>query len=131
MPARAGLDIRARSQFSIEAPTSKTDDAILKETLQAPALASEIGLKLATYTLRDPASDKLRILMAAEIERSGSPDGRLALAYSLVDEKGRLIHSQIDHDVKTPVSADAIAEVHRVHPQRCDRHAHAEDRRRR
>ena len=107
VPARAGLDIRARSQFSIEAPASKTDDAILKETLQSPALASEIGLKLATYTLRDPASDKLRILMAAEIERSSSPDGRLALAYSLVDEKGRLIHSQIDHDVKTPVSSDA------------------------
>ncbi len=104
VPGRPGLDIRARSQFSIEAPASKTDDAILKETLQSPALASEIGLKLATYTLRDPASDKLRILMAAEIERSSSPDGRLALAYSLVDEKGRLIHSQIDHDVKAPVS---------------------------
>jgi VWFA-related protein len=104
VPARAGLDIRARSQFLIEAPGNKTDEAILKETLQSPALASEIGLKLATYTLRDPASDKLRILMAAEIDRSSSPDGRLALAYSLVDEKGRLIHSQIDHDVKTPVS---------------------------
>ena len=108
VPARTGLDIRARNQFSIEAPTSQTDEAILKETLQAPALASEIGLKLAAYTLRDPASDKLRILMAAEIERSGSPDGRLALAYSLVDEKGRLIHSEIDHEVKTPVSADAM-----------------------
>jgi tetratricopeptide (TPR) repeat protein len=109
VPARTGLDIRAaRNQFSIEAPTSQTDEAILKETLQAPTLASEIGLKLAAYTLRDPASDKLRILMAAEIERSGSPDGRLALAYSLVDEKGRLIHSAIDHEVKTPVSADAL-----------------------
>jgi len=108
VPARAGLDIRARSQFSIEAPISKTDDVILKETLQAPALASEIGLKLAAYTLRDPASDKLRILMAAEIDRSGGSDGRLALAYSLLDEKGRLIHSQVDHDVKTPISPDAI-----------------------
>ena len=81
VPARAGIDIRARSQFSIEAPTSQTDEAILQETLQAPALANEIGLKLATYTLRDPASDKLRILMAAEIDRSGGSDGRLALAY--------------------------------------------------
>ena len=44
--------------------------------------------------------------MAAEIDRSGSPDGRLALAYSLVDDKGRLIHSQIDRAVKTPVSPE-------------------------
>ena len=63
---RSGVDIRARNQFSIDAPASRTEDEILKETLLAPALASEIGLKLATYTLRDPASDKLRILMAAE-----------------------------------------------------------------
>ncbi len=107
VPARTSLDIRARSQFSIEAPTNETDEAILKETLQATTLATEIGLKLATYTLRDSASDKLRLLMAAEIDRSGGPDGRLALAYSLVDDKGRLIHSQIDPDVKAPVASDA------------------------
>ena len=106
VPGRSGVDVRARSQFSIDPPSSKTDDAMLKETLQAPMLASEIGLKLTTYTLRDPASDKLRILMAAEIDRSGTPDGRLALAYSLVDDKGRLIDSQIDREVKTPVSPD-------------------------
>jgi tetratricopeptide (TPR) repeat protein len=106
VPGRSGVDIRARSQFSIDPPASRTDDEILKETLQAPMLASEIGLKLATYTLRDPESDKLRILMAADIDRSSNPDSRLALAYSLVDDKGRVIHSQIDRDVKTPVSPD-------------------------
>ena len=106
VPGRSGVEIRARSQFSIDAPVNRTEDAILKETLQAPTLANEIGLKLATYTLRDPASDKLRILLAAEIDRSANPDGRLALAYSLVDDKGRLIDSQIDREVKTPVSPD-------------------------
>ena len=44
--------------------------------------------------------------MAAEIDRSSNPDGRLALAYSLVDERGRLIDSQIDREVKTPVSPE-------------------------
>jgi VWFA-related protein len=104
VPRRSGLDIRARAQFSIDAPVSRTEDEILKETLQAPALANEIGLKLAAYTLRDPASGRLRILMAAEIDRAANPDGRLALAYSLADDKGRLIDSQIDRQVKAPVS---------------------------
>jgi VWFA-related protein len=110
VPGRSGVDIRARSQFSIDPPASRTDDEILKETLQAPMLATEIGLKLATYTLRDPESDKLRILMAADIDRSSNPDSRLALAYSLVDDKGRLIHSQIDRDIKTPVSPDTAVQ---------------------
>ena len=105
-PRRSGVDVRARSQFSIDAPVSKTDEAILKETLQAPMLASEIGLKLATYTLRDPAGDKLRILMAAEIDRSGTPDGKLALAYTLVDDKGRLIDTQIDRNVKVAATSE-------------------------
>ena len=65
-------------------------------------LATDIALKLTTYTLRDPASDKLRILMAAEIDRGSNRDGRLAFAYSLVDERGRLIDSQIDREVKLP-----------------------------
>ena len=108
VPRRSGIDVRARSQFSIDAPVSKTDDAVLKETLQAPMLASEIGLKLATYTLRDPASDKLRILMAAEIDRSANPDGKLALAYTLVDDKGRLVDTQIDRNVKVATSETGV-----------------------
>jgi VWFA-related protein len=108
VPGRTSVDVRARSQFLIAPPSSKTDDALLKETLEAPTLATDIALKLATYTLRDPASDKLRILMAAEIDRGSNRDGRLALAYSLVDERGRLIDSQIDREVKTPVSPEGV-----------------------
>ena len=69
--------------------------------------------------------------MAAEIDRGSNRDGRLALAYSLVDDKGRLIDSQIDREVKTPVSPERRPDVHRLHHQRRHRHSHAEDRRRR
>ena len=88
LQGRSGVTVRARNEFAIDPPTSRSDDALLKETLQAPMLAKEIGLKLTTYTLRDPESDKLRILMAAEIDRAGNAEGSLALAYSLVDDKG-------------------------------------------
>ncbi len=56
--------------------------------------------------MRDPESDKLRILMAAEIDRAGNRRRQLALAYSLVDDKGHLIDSQIDRQVKTPVDPE-------------------------
>ena len=108
VPNRSGVDVRARSQFSIAPPSSKTDEALLKETIEAPMLATDIALKLATYTLRDPAGDKLRILMATEIDRGSNRDGRLALAYSLVDDRGRLIDSQIDREVKTPLSSEGV-----------------------
>jgi len=106
LQGRSGVTVRARNEFAIDPPASRSDDALLKETLQAPMLAKEIGLKLTTYTLRDPDSDKLRILMAAEIDRAGNAEGSLALAYSLADDKGNLIDSQIDRQVKTPVDPE-------------------------
>ena len=130
-PLRASTSAPAASSPSTRR-ASKTDDAILKETLQAPMLASEIGLKLATYTLRDPASDKLRILMAAEIDRSGNPDGRSGARLQPGGRQGAA-DRQPDRSrgQDAGLARDAIAELHRVHPQRCDRHAHAQDRRRR
>ena len=69
--------------------------------------------------------------MAAEIDRGSNRDGRLALAYSLVDERGRLIDSQIDREVKTPVSPEGVQKYTGFILSECHRHAHAEDCRRR
>jgi VWFA-related protein len=106
LQGRPGVDIRARSEFTVDAARTVSDEAALVETLRAPALASEIGLKLSAYTLRDPASSKLRVLMAAEIDRSLNPESRIALAFTLVDDKGNVVGTQIDREVKAPVNPD-------------------------
>ena len=106
VPGRSGTEIRARAEFIVGATPATTVDVDLLETLKSPMPASEIGLKLAAFTLRDPATPKLRLLVLAEIDRGGNPEGRLALAYVLSDDKGRVITSQIDRDVKSPVSAN-------------------------
>jgi VWFA-related protein len=103
VPGRSGTEIRARGEFSVGAPSARTDDTVLADTLQSPILASDIALRLAAFTLKDPEGDKLRLLMVAEIDRGANPEGRLALAYALSDENGRVIATQIDRDVKTPV----------------------------
>ena len=95
--------LRAQSDVSGGAPQAKTDEAVLADLLQAPMPVSEIGLKLAAFTLRDPASEKLRLLIVAEIDRSANPEGRLALGYAVSDEKGGVVARQTDRDVKAPV----------------------------
>ncbi len=113
VPGRKDVDIRARSEFSMDrAPAATSEDDVLAETIKTPMLATEIGLKLTTYTLRDPASDKLRILLAADIDRSINADSRLAFAYMLADEKGRLVATQIDRDVKTPINPDTKVQTY-------------------
>jgi VWFA-related protein len=103
LPGRSGMEIRARLEFSVGAAAARSEEADLTDTLKAPIVASDIGLKLAAFTLRDPESEKLRVLMVAEIDRGVNAEGRLALAYVLFDDKGRAVTSQIDRDVKAPV----------------------------
>ena len=103
LPGRKGIEIRARSEFTVDPPRTKTAEASLVDTLRAPLLATEIGLKLSAYTLRDPASNKLRILVAAEIDRSLDANEPMSLAYMLLDSRGNLVSSQVEEQLKAPV----------------------------
>jgi VWFA-related protein len=100
VPGRNGIEIRSRTQFSVEPARANTDESRLADALRAPLLATDIGLKVSTYTLRDAATDKLRIIVAADIDRSVTSAGRLALAYTLLDARGRMVTSQLEPDMK-------------------------------
>lgn len=105
VPERKEVLIRSRREFVVSAGTMRTAEDQLAETLRAPLLSSDIGLKLSTYTLREGDSQKLRILMAAEIDRSRNPTEKISLAYVLLDTKGTLIGSLLEKDVATPIRA--------------------------
>jgi VWFA-related protein len=107
VPGRSGIAVRARAEFRTEVTRVKTDEALLADALQAPIPATDIGLKLAAFTFKEVSSEKMRILMVAEIDRGANPEGHLALAYVLLAEKGQVIASQLDRDVKVPVHPDS------------------------
>jgi hypothetical protein len=77
---------------------------VLGETLRSPLLATEIGVKVATYTFWDPAAAKLRVIMAGEFDRSMNPTGTVSLAYALLDEQGALAAADSVPALETPVS---------------------------
>ena len=103
VPNRSGTEIRARTEFSVNPAAAKDTDTVLADVIRSPLLSNDIPLKLSTYTLRDPASNKLRILMVTEIDRAVNPEGKLTLGYTLLDERGRTVSAQIDREVKVPV----------------------------
>ncbi len=104
VPRRKGVEVRSRREFAVNAVKTQTDEELLADTLRSPLLASEIGLKVATYTFREPDSPKLRIVVASEIDRSLNPGRRVAVGYVLVDARGDLVASQVEPDVTTPVA---------------------------
>jgi VWFA-related protein len=106
VPGRQGINVRARQDFSIEEPRPQTDEEALAETLQSPLLASDIRLKATAYTFHDETSKKLRILIAADIDRSLNPAARIALGYALLDGSGNIVSSQFERQLKTPVNGN-------------------------
>ena len=105
VPAQKDAMIRSRREFVVSAATMRTAEDQLAETLRAPLLSSDIGLKLSTYTLREGATQKLRILLAAEIDRTRNPTEKISLAYILLDAKGSVVGSLLEKDVSTPIRA--------------------------
>jgi VWFA-related protein len=111
VPGRDGVTVRARSEFVVGEPRVRSTDEVLTETLQAPLMASDIPLRLSAYTLRDEKTDKLRILFAAEIDRSGNASQRISVAYVLLDAKGAGVGGNILRNV-APLPPDAPTMQH-------------------
>jgi VWFA-related protein len=105
VPNRRDIAIRSRREFVVGETTMRTAEDMLGETLRAPLLSSDIGLKLSTYTLRESDGQKLRILFAAEIDRSRNPTEKISLACLLTDAKGVVVGSVLEKDVTTPIRA--------------------------
>jgi len=106
LPGRSGVDIRSRSEFSLNYARAKTDEEMLTDALRSPLVATDIGLKVNAYTLKDLETAKWRVLVIAEIDRGANPDGHVAVAYALTDSRGKVIASQLDRDLKAPIQAD-------------------------
>ena len=81
----------------------RTAEREIVAALRDPLPAAEIPIKLAAYSFRDPNHDKLRLLIAAEIDRSINPEGQMSAGYVVVDFEGKHVGSQMD----TPIPASA------------------------
>lgn len=112
VPGRKDVTIRARNDFSVDANRAVSTQDRLAEAIASPLLASDIGLKLAAYSFTENEADKLRIVLAAEIDRSQNPGSKVSLAYTVSDANGRTVSAQLEPEVQTPVRADTKTQTY-------------------
>ena len=68
---RPGARVRSGQAYVRVAPSRpRTMDEILRQTLESGAEAQELPVRVATYTTWDPAGEKVRLSLAADITRS-------------------------------------------------------------
>jgi VWFA-related protein len=87
--SRPGLTVRARRQFSAEPlGSAKPVDDLLTDTMRSALPAADFDLRLTTFSYRDDASGRVKLIIGAEIDRSFNPAGPLALAYHVRSGNG-------------------------------------------
>jgi VWFA-related protein len=89
---RPGLTVRARRALPMAAPQLEQKE-LLASTIRNPQIALELPLRVTTYSSRDAASGKVRVIVSAEVGKGGTPPAGLAVGFALVDEKGKVAGS--------------------------------------
>jgi VWFA-related protein len=107
---RTDVAVRSRLEFSIGAGRRTTQQTIT-DLLRTPVAATELPLKLTTYSFQDPDSPKIRMLVAMEVERS-DVSGQMALGLVLVKPGGDVGATFFQPSIDAPAQISGK-------PQRC------------
>ena len=101
IPGRPNVNLRARPEFSVEPAPVTTNEEVLAAALRSPGLLTDIPLRVTAYTFPERDGDGLRILVAAEIQRTEASAGPIAVGYALLGPDGEVVASRFEKEVKS------------------------------
>jgi VWFA-related protein len=95
---RQDVTIRSRQAFVLS-PTRtarRSPQESLRDALGSPFAISGLPLRVTTYAQQDPGSEKVRLIIAAQIGQSGAEPGKFTLGYLVIDDQNRVAASYGD-----------------------------------
>jgi VWFA-related protein len=105
---RQGTQVRARQQFQYvsRAPNTWSRDDLMGRVLRSPSSATEIPMRVTTYSYQDsPAgNDRVRIIVAAEMDPTTNGAVDVAIGHALYDEEGRTVDVGQERKIYSPNS---------------------------
>jgi VWFA-related protein len=92
---RRNVTVRSRRAFVLSAATRgrATAEDRLVSALKTPFAVAEVPVRLTSYAYQDSDSQKVRVLLAAEVGQPGSQAAEFTIGYVLVDDQGNVASS--------------------------------------
>jgi hypothetical protein len=75
---------------------ARTDEDLIKEALRQPLPASDVPLKVATHSYKDPSSDKVKVIVSAAVGEGGQVILLRSLGFWVSNEKGDVVQFTLD-----------------------------------
>ncbi|HZI79333.1 MAG TPA: VWA domain-containing protein [Vicinamibacterales bacterium] len=101
---RRGVTIRSRQAFVLSptanAPKSANDS--LRDALLSPFAVSGLPLRVTTFAHHDTASDKVRLMVSAQVGQPGAPKGEFTVGYLLVSDDNRIVGNYLEKRTLEP-----------------------------
>ncbi len=87
---RRGVTVRSRRTFltTVSAKATSPEDAV-NRAIRSPLPINDLPLKLSTWTYKEPGTSKVRVLIAAEVERLAGQSLDYTTGMALVNRQGR------------------------------------------
>ncbi len=102
---REGASVRAHREFRhqpVDESSGDTEDR-LRRTLSSPVAATDLPLRVATYTYQDPASPNVRLLIVTDVERDAYGPADVMFGYQLIAPDGEIVAGRAQRATLEPV----------------------------
>src|SRR5688572_2921291 len=93
---RQNVQVRARRQvqYAVMKANNWSRDVVMARVLRSPAANTQLPMRLSTYTFRDAAPNKVKLILAAEIDpESMEKELDLAIGFAVFDQVGKAVLS--------------------------------------
>jgi VWFA-related protein len=95
--SRPDVSVRAREQVLVpRARAARTGDGAVLDALKSAGIERDLPVRLSTQVLRDPASDRVRVVLSANIGRGVRSPSTVRVAYSLRSSAGKVEQSGVE-----------------------------------
>ena len=104
---RRGVSIRSRQAFVLS-PTAgarKSAAESLRDALVSPFSVSGLPLRVTTFAHHDTGSDKVRLMVSAEVGQPGTPKGEFTVGYLLLADDNRIAGNYLEKRTLEPAGA--------------------------
>jgi hypothetical protein len=108
---RRAVTLHSRRAFvlSSAAAARRAPEDNLVDTLRSPFAVAELPIRATTFVTQDSGSDKVRLMVAAEVGAAGAKPTEYTIGYALVDREGEVAGAFSERRTLTPADGRETA----------------------
>jgi VWFA-related protein len=102
---RRAVTLHSRRAFvlSTAREARRTPEESLGETLRSPFAVAELPIRATTFVTQDRASDKVRLMLAAEVGAAGAMPSEYTVGYAVFDREGKPVGAYVERKMLSRV----------------------------